>query len=81
MLISQKVAMVKPSITLAVSAKAKAMKSEGIDVIALSAGEPDFNTPQHICDAGISAIQGGFTRYTPASGIIELKKAVCEKYN
>ena len=80
MLISQNVAMVKPSITLAVSAKAKAMKAEGIDVIALSAGEPDFNTPQHICDAGISAIQGGFTRYTPASGIIELKKAVCEKF-
>ncbi len=81
MLISQNVSMVKPSITLAVSAKAKAMKAEGIDVIALSAGEPDFNTPQHICDAGISAIQSGFTRYTPASGIIELKKAVCEKFS
>ena len=80
MLISKNVATVKPSITLAVSAKAKAMKSEGIDVIALSAGEPDFNTPDHICDAGISAIKDGFTRYTPASGIIELKKAVCEKF-
>jgi len=80
MLISKNVAEVKPSITMAVSAKAKAMKADGIDVIALSAGEPDFNTPDHICDAGISAIKNGFTHYTPASGIIELKKAVCEKF-
>ena len=78
MLISQNVAKVKPSITLAVSAKAKAMKDEGIDVIALSAGEPDFNTPEHICRAGIDAINNGVTRYTPASGTMELKKAVCE---
>lgn len=77
--ISQNVSRVKPSITLAVSAKAKAMKADGIDVIVLSAGEPDFNTPMHICEAGKTAIQDGFTRYTPASGIIELKKAVCEK--
>ncbi len=79
MIISQNVSTVKPSITLAVSAKAKAMKADGIDVIALSAGEPDFNTPMHICEAGIAAIKDGFTRYTPASGIIELKKVVCEK--
>ena len=79
MMISQNVSTVKPSITLAVSAKAKAMKADGIDVIALSAGEPDFNTPMHICEAGIAAIKDGFTRYTPASGIIELKKVVCEK--
>lgn len=81
MLISQNVSNVKPSITMAMSAKAKAMKAEGIDVIALSAGEPDFDTPAHICDAGIAAINDGFTRYTPASGIIELKKAVCEKFS
>jgi aspartate aminotransferase len=80
MLISKNVAKVKPSITLAVSAKAKAMKDEGIDVIALSAGEPDFNTPDHICNAGIDAINNGVTRYTPASGTMELKKAVCEKF-
>ncbi|MFC1539334.1 pyridoxal phosphate-dependent aminotransferase [Candidatus Latescibacterota bacterium] len=80
MLLSQNVAKVKPSITLAVSAKAKAMKDEGIDVIALSAGEPDFNTPSHICDAGIAAINAGFTRYTPASGTLELKKAICDKF-
>ncbi len=79
-MISQNVLKVKPSITLAISAKAKAMKAEGIDVVALSAGEPDFDTPAHICEAGIAAINEGFTRYTPASGIIELKKAVCEKF-
>ncbi|MFC1541870.1 pyridoxal phosphate-dependent aminotransferase [Candidatus Latescibacterota bacterium] len=80
MLLSRNVAKVKPSITLAVSAKAKAMKDEGIDVIALSAGEPDFNTPSHICDAGIAAINAGFTRYTPASGTLELKKVICDKF-
>ncbi len=80
MIISQKVANVKPSITMAVSAKAKAMKDEGIDVIALSAGEPDFNTPDHICAAGIEAINSGVTRYTPASGTMELKNAVCDKF-
>ena len=81
MLISHNVSSVKPSITMAMSAKAKAMKAEGIDVIALSAGEPDFDTPAHICDAGIAAINEGFTRYTAASGIIELKKAVCNKFS
>lgn len=79
MILSPDVARVKPSITLAVTARAKAMKAEGIDVISLSAGEPDFDTPKHICDAAVAAIREGFTRYTPASGIIELKKAVCEK--
>ena len=80
MLISKNVAKVKPSITMAISAKAKAMKADGIDVIALSAGEPDFPTPDHICEAGIIAIKEGYTRYTPASGIIELKKAICDKF-
>ncbi|MFC1693581.1 pyridoxal phosphate-dependent aminotransferase [Candidatus Latescibacterota bacterium] len=79
MVLSPDVARVKPSITLAVTARAKAMKAEGIDVISLSAGEPDFDTPKHICDAAVAAIMEGFTRYTPASGIIELKEAVCEK--
>ncbi len=81
MLISKNVSVVKPSITLAETAKAKDMKADGIDVISLSAGEPDFNTPTHICEAGKNAIQDGFTRYTPSSGIIELKRAVCEKFD
>ena len=80
MVISQNVSKVKPSITMTMSVKAKTMRDNGIDVIALSAGEPDFDTPKHICDAAISAIQDGFTRYTAASGIIELKEAVCEKF-
>ncbi len=68
---------VQPSITLAISARAKALRAEGIDVIPLSAGEPDFDTPIHIREAAIKAINDGFTRYTPASGIPALKKAVC----
>lgn len=67
------------SITLSITAKAKSMKSEGIDVVGFGAGEPDFDTPKNIQDAAISAIRRGYTRYTPASGIIELKRSVCRK--
>lgn len=77
--LSKKGFKIEPSVTLAISAKAKAMKAEGIDVISFSVGEPDFNTPQNIQNEGIRAIKEGLTKYTPASGIIELKKAVCEK--
>jgi len=80
MVLSSNVRKVKPSITLAISAKAKAMKAEGIDVVTLSTGEPDFDTPKHIRDAAVRAMDEGFTRYTPASGIRELKEAVCEKF-
>ena len=80
MLISPTVQRIEPSITLAITAKAAAMKAEGHDVIAMSVGEPDFDTPKHICDAAIEAIHAGFTHYTPASGILELKKAVCNKF-
>ena len=78
--ISKKASTIEPSKTLAISAKAKAMKSQGHDVIGFGAGEPDFDTPDHIKKAGIEAINSGFTKYTPASGILELKKAVCKKY-
>jgi len=71
---------VKPSPTMAISARAAEMKSAGQDVIGLSAGEPDFDTPRHIRAAGIRAIEEGRTRYTPADGIPELKQAVCEKF-
>jgi len=70
---------IKPSPTLAVAAKAKAMKAEGIDVIGFGAGEPDFDTPDHIKQAAIAAIESGFTKYTPAGGTPELKKAVAAK--
>ena len=81
MSLSQYIQRVEPSPTMAISAKAAAMRREGIDVIALSAGEPDFDTPQNIKDAAIRAIEEGFTKYTtPASGIVELKEAVCRKF-
>ena len=78
--LSRKASDVKPSSTLAITAKAKAMKAEGIDVVGFGAGEPDFNTPDNINVAAIKAIKDGFTKYTPASGTEELKKAVCEKF-
>lgn len=71
---------VKPSSTLAISDKAKQMKAQGIDVVSFGAGEPDFATPENICDAAKRAIDEGFTKYTAASGIVELKKAVCDKF-
>ncbi|MBN1293817.1 MAG: pyridoxal phosphate-dependent aminotransferase [Candidatus Latescibacteria bacterium] len=80
MFLSPNVTKIEPSITLEIDARAKAMKAKGIDVISLSVGEPDFNTPRHICDAAIQAINDGFTHYTPATGIPELKKAVCDKF-
>jgi aspartate aminotransferase len=71
---------IAPSPTLSLDAKAKAMKAEGRDVISFGVGEPDFDTPDHIKAAGIKAIEANFTRYTPTGGIVELKKAVVEKF-
>lgn len=79
MLLSQKAADIKPSSTLAITAKAKQMKADGIDVVGFGAGEPDFDTPTHIKAAAIKAMEEGFTKYTPASGIGELKQAICKK--
>lgn len=70
---------VSPSPTLAIDSKAKEMKSQGIDVISFGAGEPDFDTPAHIREAAIAAINEGHTRYTPAAGTPELKAAICRK--
>ena len=80
MTISTRVAQISPSATLAITAKAKQMKAEGIDVIGFGAGEPDFDTPDHIKEAAKKAIDEGFTKYTPASGTMELKEAVCKKF-
>ena len=71
---------VQPSATIAVTTKAATMRREGIDVIGLGAGEPDFPTPDHIKAAGIQAIENNRTTYTPADGIPELKDAICAKY-
>ena len=78
-LISRRAKSVSPSPTLAITAKAKAMQAEGIDVVNFGAGEPDFDTPQHIKDAAVASLQSGFTKYTPTSGTADLKKAICEK--
>jgi len=78
--VSRRVQRVKPSPTLVVTARAARLKAEGKDVIGLGAGEPDFDTPAPIAQAGISAIQNGFTRYTNVEGIDELKDAIIAKF-
>ncbi len=77
--LSNKMKLVKPSSTIALNAKSNEMKAQGLDVLGFAAGEPDFDTPQHIKDAAKAAIDSGFTKYTPASGTLELRRAVCEK--
>lgn len=78
--LAARMAALEPSATLAMAAKASAMKAAGVDVIDLSVGEPDFPTPPHICHAAEAAIAKGFTKYTPAAGIPALRKAVAEDY-
>jgi aspartate aminotransferase len=78
--VSRRAASLSPSLTLAISAKAKQMKAEGQDVVGFGAGEPDFDTPQHIKDAAAAALAAGFTKYTPSSGIPELRQAIAQKF-
>jgi aspartate aminotransferase len=78
--VAQRVQRIKPSPTLAVTARAAKLKAEGHDIIGLGAGEPDFDTPAHIGAAGIEAIQKGFTRYTNVDGTPELKDAIIAKF-
>ena len=78
--LSEKAKAVKPSSTLAITAKAKELRKSGVDVVGFGAGEPDFNTPKNICNAAIKAIETGFTKYTPASGTNELKAAISKKF-
>ena len=74
------VAAIKPSVTMAVTGRAKEMKAQGIDAISMSAGEPDFDTPDHIKEAAIQAIREGFTKYTPVAGTPELRATVADKF-
>ena len=78
--LSRKYKSISPSTTLAIDSKYKAMRAAGEDVVGFGAGEPDFDTPDHIKAAAIEAINAGVTKYTPASGTLELKKAICEKF-
>jgi len=77
--VAQRMQQIKPSPTLAVNAKAKALKASGADVLNFSVGEPDFDTPDHVCRAAKEAIDQGFTRYTAVPGIIELREAICQR--
>jgi aspartate aminotransferase len=77
--IAEHVSKLTPSLTLAVDAKAKALKAQGVDVIGFGAGEPDFDTPEHIKAAAMGFLEAGFTKYTPSSGIPELRAAIAEK--
>lgn len=79
MKLSEKALGIKPSSTLSITEKAGVLRGEGKDVISFSVGEPDFDTPDHIKKAAIDAINEGFTKYTPAAGTVELRKAVAKK--
>ena len=78
-MIANRVNRIKPSFTLEMATKAAEMRSKGIDVINFSVGEPDFNTPEHICDAAKNAIDNGYTKYTAGPGMIEARQAICKK--
>ncbi|MBQ7924296.1 MAG: pyridoxal phosphate-dependent aminotransferase [Clostridia bacterium] len=78
--IANRMTTLSPSLTLAISAKAKAMKAAGESVVSFGVGEPDFNTPEHIIGAAKVALDNGHTKYTPSSGLLPLRKAICEKF-
>jgi aspartate aminotransferase len=77
--LAERLKKINPSSTLAITSRAKILKSQGVDIVNLAAGEPDFDTPDFIKEAAIEAIKNGFTKYTPTTGIPELKKLICEK--
>ena len=78
-MISQRILKLQPSPTLTLDAKVKQLQKQGIPIINLSLGEPDFKTPENISKAAIEAINTGFTHYTPAAGILELREAISKK--
>ncbi|MHB8637056.1 MAG: pyridoxal phosphate-dependent aminotransferase [Fimbriimonadaceae bacterium] len=77
--LSTRAGLLRPSPTLSITARANAMRGEGIDVISFAAGEPDFRTPEPVCEEAIQALHEGFTRYTPSAGILPLREAIAEK--
>lgn len=79
-MLSKRASSLKPSPTLTINAKEKALKAQGLDIVGFGVGEPDFDTPDHIKKAAIDAINEGFTKYTPAAGIDPLKDAIIEKF-
>ncbi len=79
-MLAERMSNIAGSATLAVAAEADRLRRAGVDVVDFGAGEPDFNTPEHVKAAGIEAIRANFTRYTPSAGILELRQAVCARY-
>jgi aspartate aminotransferase len=79
MKLARRLQAIKPSPTLALNSRAKALAAQGVDVVVLAAGEPDFDTPDYVKQAAVDAIRAGFTKYTPTNGILELREAVCRK--
>ncbi|MBZ4421471.1 pyridoxal phosphate-dependent aminotransferase [Myxococcus sp. RHSTA-1-4] len=79
MKLARRLQAIKPSPTLALNSRAKALAAQGVDVVVLAAGEPDFDTPDYVKQAAVEAIRSGFTKYTPTNGILELREAVCRK--
>src|SRR5215203_361843 len=79
-LVADRLDRISPSLTIAMSAKARALKAAGRDIISLAAGEPDFDTPRNVKDAAIAAIERGETKYTDVAGTLALRKAVAEKF-
>jgi aspartate aminotransferase len=80
MAIAQALAAIRPSATIAITQKARVLKSKGVDVISMSTGEPDFDTPEHIKEAAHRAIRRGETKYTTVAGILELREAIVRKF-
>ena len=78
--LAERTKLIKPSVTLAIAAKAGKLRSEGVDVVNFSAGEPDFDTPEHIKAAAIEALRKGMTKYTDVKGIEPLRAAIAQKY-
>ena len=81
MRLADRMTQIQPSPTLTINTKAKALRAAGVDVISFGVGEPDFDTPEHICQAATEAIREGFTRYTPVGGIEELKDAIIAEFH
>jgi len=79
-MLSERAKKIKPSPTLSMDAKAKALKAQGLDIVNFGVGEPDFDTPEHVKEAAVRAIKEGFTKYTPVAGIDELKEAIIDKF-
>ena len=78
-MLANRVSRIQPSFTLEMTARAAELRSQGIDIIDMGVGEPDFNTPENIRMAAKRAMDEGFTKYTPAAGMMELRQAICEK--